>query len=156
MRENSPANQSRSVLLSKEMEVIRKIGAVVIDNDRFLVVRKHGKNIWTSLGGKPESGETPEQTLIRETKEELNCDVVILNKLIDVKDKAVFDDAQVHLSFYLCELSGEPEVIDNELAEFKFIDSDYKKIGINLPPSLEKQLIPFCIKEGLLKWKINE
>jgi 8-oxo-dGTP diphosphatase len=94
------------------MKVIQKIAAIVIKDDRFLLVRKKGKDIWTSLGGKPERGETEEQTLIRETKEELNCGIKIIRRLIEVTDKAVFDDAQVHLTFYLAELEGKPEIID--------------------------------------------
>lgn len=137
------------------MTTINKIAAVVIKDDAFLVVRKKGKNIWTSLGGKPEGDETEEETSARETKEELNCDVKIIRKLLDVTDKAVFDDAQVMLSFYLAELVGDPEIIDNELEEFAFIKSDYKSQGIQLPPSLENQVIPFCIKGGLLKWVLG-
>lgn len=134
------------------MTTIRKIGAIVIRDNTFLVVRKKGKDIWTSLGGKPEGDETEEETLVRETKEELDCEIKIIRKLINVTDKAVFDDAQVYLSFYLAELEGELRIIDNELEEFRFISQDYKKNGIKLPPSLENQLIPFCIKEGFLKW----
>jgi len=134
------------------MTTIHKIAAVVIADNKFLVVRKKGKDVWTSLGGKPENGETEEQTLIRETKEELNCGLKIIKKLTVIEDKAIFDDAQVKLSFYLGELEGAPEVIDNELEEFRYIGADYKTKGIKLPPSLGNQLIPFCIKEGLLKW----
>ncbi len=134
------------------MNVIYKIGAVVIKDNTFLVVRKREKDIWTSLGGKPEGDETEEQTLVRETKEELNCGIVIIRKLLDVQDKAVFDYAQIRLSFYLAELDGKPEVIDNELEEFAYIGKDYKTKNIKLPPSLENQVIPFCIRQGLLKW----
>lgn len=134
------------------MNIIYKIAAVVIKDDSFLVVRKKDKDVWTSLGGKPESGETEEETLRRETKEELNCDIKILKKLLNVEDKAVFDDAQVKLTFYLGELIGSPEVIDNELDDYIFIKSDYKSKNIKLPSSLEDQVIPFCIKKGLLKW----
>lgn len=132
--------------------VIFKVAAIVIENNRFLVVRKSGKDIWTSLGGKPEKNETEEETLVRETKEELDCDIKIIRKLINVEDKAIFDDAKVKLSFYLAELVGKPIIIDNELEEFCFITKDYKSRGIKLPPSLENQVIPFCIKQGLLRW----
>jgi len=51
------------------MQEIHKIIAIVIEDNKFLMVRKVGKDIWTSLGGKPEQGETEEQTLLREIQE---------------------------------------------------------------------------------------
>ena len=56
------------------MNVIHKIAAVVIKDNGFLMVRKAGKDIWTSLGGKPEPGETEEIALMREIKEEVSCE----------------------------------------------------------------------------------
>ena len=134
------------------MRVIHKIAAVVIKDNKFFVVRKKGKDIWTSLGGKPEDNETEEETLIRETKEEINCDLKILRKLLVVEDKAVFDVALVKLSFYLIQLIGDPKIIDNELEEWLYIDSNYKLKNVKLSPSLENKVIPFCIKDGLLIW----
>jgi 8-oxo-dGTP pyrophosphatase MutT (NUDIX family) len=63
---------------------------VVIEDNKFLMVRKVGKNIWTSLGGKPEDDEIEEETLIREIKEEFDCDAKIIRKLGDFEAPAVF------------------------------------------------------------------
>jgi 8-oxo-dGTP diphosphatase len=134
------------------MRTIHKIAAVVIKDNKFLMVRKEGKDIWTSLGGRLEEGETEEQCLLREIKEEANCNAKILRKLGDFSAKAVFDDAIVHLSTYLVELNGEIECIDSELAEIKFIDKNFKEQNIKPSPTIEEQMIPFCIKEGLLDW----
>jgi 8-oxo-dGTP diphosphatase len=111
------------------VKIIHKIAAVVIENDSFLMVRIVGKDVWTSLGGKPERNETEEQALAREVKEELDCDCTIIRKLGDFQSKAVFDDAIIKLSTYLIELKGIPKVVDPELAEFRFIKSDYKSLG---------------------------
>jgi len=108
--------------------------------------------VWTNLGGKPEHGETEEQALVREIKEELDCTGHIIRKLGDFEAKAVHDDAIVRLSTYLVNLEGPMRISDDELDEFKFISIDYKKHGIKLPPSIEEQILPFCKKEGLLKW----
>ena len=134
-----------------ETETIHKIGAIVIKDGTFLVVRKKGKDTWISLGGKPEPMETEEEALTRETREELNCGIHIIKKLLDVEGRAIFEDAKVKLSFYLAELEGDPKVA-HELEEFAYISSDYKSKGIKLPASLEDTVIPFCIKSGYLKW----
>jgi 8-oxo-dGTP diphosphatase len=139
-------------MAEKGKREIHKIVAVVIRDNEFLMVRKAGKDIWTSLGGKPEAGETEEQALIREIKEELDCEADVIRKLGDFTDKAIFDDAMVRLSAYLVDLRGEPRISDPELEEFAFIAKDYKTNGIKLPPSIENQIIPYCKKEGLLDW----
>jgi 8-oxo-dGTP diphosphatase len=134
------------------MKVIHKIAAMVIKDNSFLMFRKKGKDIWTNLSGKPESGENEEETLIREIMEELNCNGKILKKLGDFESKAVFDNAIVKLSVYLVELIGEMKICDSELEEFKFITKNYKTKGIKLPPSIEEDILPFCIKNKILNW----
>lgn len=134
------------------MKEINKIAAVVIEDNKFLMVRKAGKDVWTSLGGKPEAGETEEQALIREIKEEFGCDARVIRNLGDFFAKAVFDDATLKLSTYLVELEGKITLSDPELEEYKFIGKNYKQEGIKLPDSIEGQVIPYCIKEGLLNW----
>lgn len=55
---------------------IRVSAAVVTDaGGRALLVRKRGTAMFMQPGGKPESGETPVQTLVRELKEELGVRV---------------------------------------------------------------------------------
>jgi len=134
------------------MDKIHKIIAVVVEDNKFLMVRKPDKDVWTSLGGRIEEGETEEECLIREIKEEFNCGAKIIKKLGDFEDKAVFDDAIVKLSAYLVNLVGKIELIDPELEEYRFIDKDYKQMGIKFPPSIENQIVPFCIREGILNW----
>src|SRR3989338_2503776 len=137
------------------MQTIHKIAGIAVKDDAFFMVRKKGKDIWTSLGGKPEGAETEEETLQRECKEEINCSVNIIRKLGDFEAKAAFDDALVRLSTYLVEIKGTPEITDNELEECAYISEDYKKRGIKLTEVMEGQIIPFCIKEGILKWVAN-
>ncbi len=134
------------------MKVIHKIAAVVIQDNRLLMVRKKGKDIWTSLGGHPEAGEAEEQALIREIKEEMGCDGRIIKKLGDFDAPAAHDDATIHLSCYLVELSGEIIFEDPELEEYKYLDKNYKEEGVKLPVSMEEQVLPFLVKEGLLDW----
>ena len=134
------------------MKIIHKVAAIVIKNNKFLLVRKKGKDIWTNLGGHLEKGETEEQALLREIKEEMGCDAKIIKKLGDFNAPAAHDDAIVQLSCYLVDLSGEIVFSDPELEEYRFIDKDYQKQGIKLPDSLIKKVIPYCIQNKLLNW----
>ncbi len=134
------------------MKIIHKIAAVVIQDNKFLMVRKHGKDVWTSLGGHPEAGESEEIALLREIKEEMGCEANLVKKLGDFEAPAAHDDAVVRLSTYLVELSGKIHFNDPELAEYRFIDNDYVEKGIKLPISIEEKVLPYCIKEGLLNW----
>ena len=134
------------------MKEIHKIVAIVVKDNTFFMVKKVGTDIWTSLGGKPEGEETEEQALIREIKEEVNCDTEIIRKLDDFVAKAVHDDAMVRLSAYLVNLIGEIVISDPELEACEFITKDYKDKAIKLPPSIEEQIIPYCIENKLLDW----
>jgi 8-oxo-dGTP diphosphatase len=134
------------------MREIHKIAAIVVEDNKFFMVRKVGKDIWTSLGGKKEGDETEEETLLREIKEEVGCDVDILRKIGDFKAKAVFDDAIVKLSAYLVNLNGEIKLDDPELEECMFVPKDYREKGIKLSPLITEQIIPLCVKERILDW----
>jgi 8-oxo-dGTP diphosphatase len=134
------------------MKEIHKIIAIVIKDNKFLMVRKVGKDIWTNLGGKPEEAETEEQALVREIQEEIHCDATVIKKLGDFKAQAVFDDAIVKLSAYLVNLNGEIKLDDPELEECKFIPNNYKELGIKMPVSIEEYILPFLIDNGYLKW----
>ena len=134
------------------MKEIHKIASIVIQDNKLLMVRKVGKDVWTNLGGKPEIGETEEEALIREIKEEIQCACKIIKKLGDFKAPAAFDDAIVRLSTYLVELCGEINLDDPELEECKFIPKNYKELGIRLPVSIEGQILPFLVKNKYLDW----
>lgn len=116
------------------------------------MVRKKGKDIWTNLGCHPEEGETEEQALLREVKEEMGCDAVIQKKLGDFEAPAAHDDAVVKLSTYLVTLDGPITFEDPELEEYRFIDKHYKEQGIKFPDSITEKVLPYCISEKLLDW----
>ena len=79
------------------MKIIRVVAAVIRDRDRiFATARGYGayKGGWEFPGGKIEPGETPQEALVREIREELDTEIVVGN-LIDTIE---YDYPEFHLS----------------------------------------------------------
>ena len=59
--------------------IIEVVGAIIKNGDRYLVgqraANKSQGGLWEFMGGKIESGETPEQALARECREELDLEI---------------------------------------------------------------------------------
>jgi 8-oxo-dGTP diphosphatase len=56
--------------------VIDKLAWIYIKDKKILATRSYGKDAWYIPGGKREQGESDEQALIREVKEELTVDLL--------------------------------------------------------------------------------
>ncbi|MDH3654680.1 MAG: 8-oxo-dGTP diphosphatase MutT [Myxococcales bacterium] len=82
--------------------------AVVIREGRVLLTRRaegqHLAGMWEFPGGKLEEGESPEEALVRECREECGIDVDV-GAILDVTHHR-FPQKNVLLLFYRCRLRG--------------------------------------------------
>ena len=79
------------------MKTIRVVAAVIREGDRiFATARGYGefKGGWEFPGGKIEAGETPQEALMREIREELETEIEV-DELIDTIE---YDYPAFHLS----------------------------------------------------------
>ena len=104
------------------MKTIQVVAAIIQrDNQVLATQRGYGdlKNGWEFPGGKIESGETEEQALKREIKEELNMQIEV-GELFDVVE---YDYPKFHLTMqcFLCKaISGE--MVLNEHQSARWLD----------------------------------
>ncbi|GAA3929796.1 NUDIX domain-containing protein [Microbacterium soli] len=129
------------------MPDIRVSAAVIVDRaGRALVVRKQGTTRFMQPGGKPEPGETPAQTLIRELDEELALHV----EESDLEPLGTFVSAaanepghRVIADAFALRAEAEDVVVRAELAELRWLERG-DRTSVPLAPLSQEHLLAFA------------
>ena len=102
-----------------------KVVAAIIRKEKCVFATQRGygdyKDWWEFPGGKVEPGETPEDALVREIKEELASDILVEKYLTTVEQ----DYPEFHLSMacYWCSVkSGKLTLLEHEAARWLPLD----------------------------------
>jgi 8-oxo-dGTP diphosphatase len=121
------------------MKQIEVVAAIIRKGDKiFATQRGYGewKDWWEFPGGKMEVGETPEEALVREIREELSAEISVGELLTTVE----YDYPAFHLTMhcFLCTLVGEALHLNeheaarwltmNELDSVQWLPADEKVI----------------------------
>ena len=127
------------------MKTIEVVAAIIRKEDKiFATQRGYGdfKDWWEFPGGKMEPGETPEDALIREIKEELSTDISV-DKFLYTVD---YDYPKFHLTMhcYLCSLLSEALHL-NEHEAARWLDKGDIH-SVNWLPA-DEILLPMIINE---------
>jgi 8-oxo-dGTP diphosphatase len=109
--------------------------AVVIESGRVLLTQRaegqHLEGLWEFPGGKIEDGESPEEALVRECREECGIGIQV-GQILDVTFHR-YPEKDVLLLFYRCSLmSGEVRHL--QIADHAWVEP--KELGrYELPPA---------------------
>ena len=92
------------------------VAALIWDGDRFLACQRPAHKarglLWEFVGGKVEPGETRQQALIRECREELDVTVSVGDVFLEVEH--IYPDLTVHLTlFHAAIAEGTPKKLEH-------------------------------------------
>lgn len=128
------------------MKTIKVVAAIIRDKDRiFATQRGYGefKDGWEFPGGKIEEGETPENALIREIREELDTEISVGEKITCVE----YDYPKFHLSmdcFWAEIVSGDLVLKEHEAEKWlsrEELDSvDWLPADLELIEKIKEQM----------------
>ena len=112
------------------------VAALIWQGDKFMICQRPAHKgsglLWEFVGGKVEPGETKEQALIRECREELNILLSVGDVFMDVIHE--YPDITVHLTLFNAIIAeGEPQKLEHndiqwitpsEITNYEFCPAD--------------------------------
>lgn len=112
------------------------VAALVWDKNKFMICQRPATKaralLWEFVGGKVEPGETKEQALVRECREELAITVAPADIFMEVDH--VYPDITIHLTLFNATIAeGVPQMLEHndirwittdEIGNFKFCPAD--------------------------------
>ncbi len=127
-------------------KMIDKVALLLIRSRRVLFVRSKNKDTFYTLGGKRDPGETDQQVVVRETREEIDAAVIVDSlRYFETFNDVVHTDVEtpLKLTCYLGEIIGDPSP-SSEIEEMAWLDTgnsgSYKltKTGMGVLASLKR------------------
>lgn len=118
------------------MKITEVVAALIWDQNKFMICQRPAHKarglLWEFVGGKVEPGETKEQALIRECREELDVTLSVGNVFMDVVHE--YPDICVHLTlFHAVIAEGIPRKLEHndikwitpeEIPDYEFCPAD--------------------------------
>lgn len=112
------------------------VAALIWDKDKFMICQRPEHKtrglLWEFVGGKVEKGESRENALVRECREELDVDIKVNGIFTEVTHN--YPDMLIHLTLFNAEITeGEPKMLEHndikwitpdEIPEYKFCPAD--------------------------------
>jgi len=113
---------------------------LIFDNTKrqILLVKRRDMPVWVLPGGCTEDNETPEQTVLREVKEETGYQVSIVEKIGDYS----YPESDKINHTYVCEIVGGSVTLSSESKAVEYF-------SVSSLPELTSPYVPKMIKDAL-------
>ena len=105
----------------KNENQIEVSAALIFRGGKILVAQRHAQShlggLWEFPGGKREPGETPEECVAREIREELGVEISVGGLFEEIAHD--YPEKSVRLKFFVCQLlAGEPRPLGCEAVKW--------------------------------------
>ena len=135
-------------------KIINVVGTMFFKDGKLLIDKPRKRPTFQMIGGSVEDGESTLQAAIRECHEELGENAIFdESKFEFVMDflEIATSDQTTRIHFYVFKYNGELQgdlTISDEIEQFMWfgIDDDISLLS----NTLKNEVIPYCIKEGLI------
>ena len=135
-------------------KMINVVGTMFFKDGKLLIDKPRKRPTFQMIGGSVEDGESTLQAAIRECHEELGENAIFdESKFEFVMDflEIATSDQTTRIHFYVFKYNGELQgdlTISDEIEKFMWfgIDDDISLLS----NTLKNEVIPYCIKEGLI------
>lgn len=118
------------------MNKVEVVAALIWNGEKFMICQRPANKkrglLWEFVGGKVEKGESKEQALIRECKEELDIEIAVDSEFISTKH--TYLDITINLTVFNSRIvSGRPILLEhndlkwitkNEIPKYNFCPAD--------------------------------
>ncbi|MBE6776002.1 MAG: (deoxy)nucleoside triphosphate pyrophosphohydrolase [Ruminococcaceae bacterium] len=126
--------------------MVQVAAALIRQGNRFMICQRPENKTrafqWEFVGGKAEKGETREEALIRECREELGITVRVGEIFMEVDHR--YPDINVHLTLFNAEIAeGTPELLEHK--DMRWITPDEIKNYTFCPA--DKEILEKIIRE---------
>lgn len=138
------------------------VAALIWDKNKFMICQRPAHKarglLWEFVGGKVEPGETKQQALIRECREELAVTLDVGDVFMDVTHK--YPDLTVHLTLFHATIrEGVPQKLEHndicwitlgEIDQYEFCPADKVILERLKTESKSKQYFPVLLNEAIV------
>lgn len=136
--------------------IVASVTAVVVEDDRLLVIHKVDNDRWALPGGAVEPGESSAEAAVRETREETGVAVEVVGLVgvyTDPRHVMKYDDGEVRQQFSLCfrarSVGGRLRPQPSETKEVRWVPVDVLT-DLDIHPSMRTR-----IDHGLV-WEVGD
>lgn len=131
------------------------VGTMFFKDNKLLIDKPRKRNTYQMIGGRVEDGETPVEAATRECHEELGSKAIFdetkFELVMNFKEIATSDN-KTEIDFYVFKYTGVLDGIfetSEEIENHLWYDTSMKRIPLS--NTLNNEVIPYCIKNNLIK-----